>query len=221
MTRTLDPATKAAAQAPTLWPAWVIRLDIKDDPVLVWTGIGVYSPTGTGDEALDGLSFDGIANVGEIGAIVEAREGSQAVSLSLSGVDLEDPALRQVVFDERTWQFRSAWMWIVLCDEDGEPIGKPVRVKRGRIDQMNHEDDEESIIRVEVESHQAYVASAISTRYSEQSEIDPTDVSQQHVHDLANKVAGIGAKTNTTSGSVGGRTGAGSVATERGGLSLL
>lgn len=205
MTRVLDPATKAAAQAPTLWPAWVIRLDIKDDPVLVWTGLGLYMPTGTGDNALDGLTFEGIANVGDIGAIVEAREGSQALTLSLAGVDLMDDALRQVIFDQRTWQFRAAWLWVVLCDEDGDPIGKPVRVKRGRMDQMNHEEnDGEGKVSVEIEGHQAYVASILNTRYSEQPEVDPTDTSQAYVHDLANKVAGIGDKANATSGSSGG-----------------
>ena len=212
MTRTLHPDTKAAAQAPTLWPAWVIRLDIKDDPVLVWTGLGQYLPSATGDNALDGLIFEGIANVGDIGAIVEAREGSQALTLSLAGVDLQDEALRQVVFDERTWQFRQAWLWVVLCDEDGNPIGKPVRVKRGRMDQMNHEEDDgEGKVSVEIESHQAYVANVLNTRYSEQLEVDPTDTSQDYVHDLANKIAGIGDKTNVTSGGGGGGGGGGGV----------
>jgi uncharacterized membrane protein YgcG len=213
MSRNLDPATREAAQSATVWPAWVIRLDIKDDPVLVWTGLGQYVPSGTGDAALDGLTFEGIANVGEIGAVVDAREGSQAVTLALAGVDLTDEALRQVVFDERTWQFRDAWLWVVLCDEDGDPIGKPVRIKKGRMDQMNHEEDDgEGRVSVEIESHQAYVGQALGTRYSEQPEVDPTDTSQRFVHDLANKIAGIGDKASVTSGQrfTGGGSGGGS-----------
>lgn len=197
----LDAATQAAVTAKTIYPAWVIRLDILGDPVQVWTGRGPLTLTGTGDSALDGYTFEGIGLIGEIGEVTDTREGSDTLRLGLPGVDLQDDALRQVVFDQRTWQFRRAWMWIVLLDANGAVVGKPIRVKSGRMDRMNHQEDGGvGKITLEVESHQSYASEALFTRYSENKEIDSTDTSQDYAPDLANKTAGVGVKDAASSG---------------------
>lgn len=198
----MQAATSTAAGAQVVYPGWIIRLDILDDPILVWTGLGPLTPSGTSDAQLNGQTFEGIANVGEISAIVDSREGSQAVKLSLPGVDLQDDALKQVVFDNRRWQFRQAWMWIALFNESGVIQGEPIRVKTGRIDNMEVEfGGETGVVAVNIESHQAYAGDILATRYSEQKEIDSTDISQNFVHSLANQSAVIGQKSATASGS--------------------
>lgn len=203
MPRDMHSATAAALEESLIRPAWVIFMDIEGDPVLVWTGLGPITFPGTTDPALVDLTFEGIANVGEIGAIVDDRGGSQAVRLALAGVDMEEEALRQVVFNEERWQFRRAYMWIVLLDEDGLPIGEPVRAKTGRMDQMEHtEEDGEGRIEVTVESHQAYASEALNTRWSEQRELDDTDTSQDYVADLANKTPNLQAAEKKSGGFV-------------------
>jgi hypothetical protein len=205
--RVMNSATKAALLNATIFPAWVIRLDIDTDPVLVWTGIGSLDFTGgSTDSALSGLVFSGIANVGTIAAIVDDKSGSQAVKLALAGVDPTQEALRQIVFDQRRWQFRQAWMWVVLLNSSGAIIGDPVRVKTGRMDQMMHTDgnegQSESTISVTIESHQAYSSRALNTKYSEQNQIDATDTSQNYVHDLANIQPTIGQPGKATNASM-------------------
>lgn len=199
MSRPLHSATAAALDAATIYPAWLIRLDIKDDPVFAWTGIGPIVFTGTGDTALDGFVFDGVASAGTISSIVDAANGSQAVTLQLAGVDLNDASLRQVVFNENVWQARAAWMWMVLFDSSGTMIGAPVRVKTGRMDQMNVEDqnDGTGVVNCQVESQQAYASEALYTRYSEQTEYYAADVSQAYVWDLANQAPVIGQANQT------------------------
>lgn len=203
MTRPLHSATRAELDSQIITPVWIIRLDIKDDPVYVWTGLGARTFPGSGDAALEGLTFEGIANVGDIGAVTDAKEGSSSLRLALPGVDITDLALRQVVFDERTWQFRGAWIWVALLSASGTVIGQPVRIKKGRMDNMTHEEDAasgEGTLSVEIESHQAYAGEALNTRWSEQPEVDPTDTSQDYVWALANQSPVLGAAQTRASG---------------------
>lgn len=192
--RDLNPVTKAALASDVVYMAFIIRLDILGDPVLIWTGTRDYKPVGTGDAALDGLTFEGMGAIGKIGNIVDGRGGSQAVKLTLSGIDISSPLLRQVVGDNRTWQFRQAWIWIATLNADYEVIGVPFRVKTGRMDQMpvGKSGRKGDYVSVTIESHQAYASDVLNTKYSEQKDIDPTDTSQNYVHDLANKPAVIG-----------------------------
>jgi hypothetical protein len=195
--RQLDPATKTATEAENLNFAWIIRLDIQTDPVLAWTGFGdlTFAAGQTGDGALDGQTFQGITHlVAEIGAVGDGDSGSQALELRLPGVDLQDELLKQVVYDRRKWKFRQAWAWIALFDDAGNVIGKPIRVKTGRMDQMavSESEDGEGLVICTIESQQAYASEALNTRWSEQTELDPNDNSQQYVWALANMTPALG-----------------------------
>lgn len=194
--RDLHASTAAALDAEAVYTAWLFRLDIADDPVIVWTGARDYTPAGTGDAALDGFLFERVGFPGNIGNVVDGRGGSQALSLSLPGVDLNDEALKQVVKDKRRWQFRQAWVWIATLDANYNVVGVPFRVKTGRIDKMNiGQGRKGNYVNVTIESHQAYASEVANTKYSELRDFDPTDTSQNYVHDLANRQAIIGGAT--------------------------
>lgn len=199
--------------APILNIAWIVRLDIQFDPVYAWTGLGplVTGPVQFEDEKLNGLVFDGLANIGEIGKIVDTMQGSQAVKLTLPGVRLDDEALQQVAFDQRKWQGRPGYLWVVPVGDNGTLVGEPVRAKTGRMDNLKVVRKQgEGIVQLDLEGFNAYSQRGLMTRYSEQKEIDPTDTSQDYVHTLANQTAGIGDKANATNGNqYGGGGGAG------------
>lgn len=202
MSRGLDPQLETEFQKQAIRPIWIIRLDIKDDPVLVWTGRGLFSPTGTGDADLDGQVFSGVGNIGEIGAIQDTEKGSKALSIKLPGIDLTLPLLSQVVNDLRTWQFREAWVWFGVLDSSNGVIVNPFRVKTGRMDLMTLENNgANGSIEVIIESHQSFASRALGTKYSEQQEIDPTDISQTFIYDLSNRQPGIGVKNQASGGS--------------------
>lgn len=192
----LTAGMQTEVQKEIIRPVWIVRLDIVGDPVLAWTGRGPFSPVGTGDGALDGNTFVGLGNLGKISEIKDEEKGSSAVTLTLPGVDLNLEALRQVVLNSNTWQFRQAWIWFGLLNETLGVINNPTRLKTGRIDQMlvNSSGDEGSVS-VVLESFQSYAAQPLMSRYVEQKEIDATDKSQDFVHDLANKQPGVGKRT--------------------------
>lgn len=200
MARDLTAGMITEVQESLIKPVWILRLDIDTDPLYAWTGRGDFSPTGTGDSALDGNTFIGLGNIGKIGDIEDTENGSNAVQLVLPGVDLNETALQEVVLNERLWQNRQGWIWFGLLDTTYNTIISPTRVKTGRMDQMTVSGSGSTgTVTVALESHQSYVSQALNTRYSQQDELDGTDTSQDYVHDLANRQPGIGQSDNFTS----------------------
>jgi hypothetical protein len=200
MTRPLHPDTAAATDKSVIPLAFIIRLDILDDPLFAWSGIGdlKFAVGETGDPALDGQTFTGTGTIIEVGTVSDSVGGSDALEIGLPGVNIQDPILRQVIYNRNRWQFRRAWVWAMLLDEDtGAIAGKPFRIKTGRMDAMPYsENDKGGTVKCKIEGQQAYGDQPLDTRYSEQKNvIDPNDYSQSWVLWLANATAAIGQPT--------------------------
>jgi hypothetical protein len=194
--RPLDTATSAAFQQSDLPIAFIIYLDILSDPLLTWTGIGdlTFGSGATGDVMLDGNTFIGSGNVIEIGTATDAVGGSDVFTLSLPGVDITMPILRQTIYNRNHWQFRRAYVWMMVLDPTTYAIvGKPFRIKTGRMDQMPYtETDKGGIVSCKIEGQQAYGKQALMTRYSEQLDLNSSDNSQNFIYSLANMTAAMG-----------------------------
>lgn len=209
MARVIDSTTLAQIQGQTIYGIWFIRLDIANDPVYIHTGLGnITFATGLGyDTALSGpsgLTYNGIGNVGSIDPIVDSIDGSQAINLTLPGVDLTLNYLYQLVGNADLWQRRQAWLFFGVADSNFNLVGKPIRIKTARMDQMPINIDpgaNTGTLQVTLESLQAYNDEALFSRYSEQNQIDATDTSCSYMGNLANQQPGIGIQnTAPTSG---------------------
>lgn len=210
MTRTLHAATSAALDQPTLYPALLIRLDIEGDPLYMWTGPYDYTPSGTGDAMLDGITFTMGGHIAEFSSVIDSSDGSQPVSITLPGIDPNDVALKQIIWDARIWQFKPAYIWLALLDDNSAIIGTPIRLKTARIDTIEYQGlATEAKLICTIEGHQAWAGEALNSRWSEQKLIDPTDTSNNYVATLANKQPTLGSTgstfpTNATSSGGGG-----------------
>ena len=207
MTRLLEAATAAAVEKPVLPLAVLVYLDIQDDPLIAWSGIGdlIFAAGQTGDPSLDGKTFKGTGNLIQVGSVSEGVGGSDALEISMPGVDPFEPALRQLITNRNRWQFRRAVVWVMALDPDTDAIvGKPFRIKTGRMDKMPFsENNREGVIKCSIEGQQAYGNSALGTRYSEQRDINPKDTSQLYVHYLANVTAEMGKPSASAVPSIG------------------
>lgn len=196
MTRPLDPVTSAGLDKPILPLAVILYLNIEGDPLFAWSGIGdlPFAPGETGDPSLDGKTFLGTGNLIEVSTISEGVGGSDALEITLPGVDIGQPMLRQLISNRNRWQFRRAVVWLMLLDPDTDAIaGKPFRIKTGRMDQMPYnENDKSGNVKCKIEGQQAYGNIPLATRYSEAIDINPNDTSQKYVHSLANMTAALG-----------------------------
>lgn len=194
--RPLEAATAAGLEKPVIPLATIIRLDVVGDPLYTWTGLGdlYFAPGSIGDSAIEGITFTGTGAAIDIGVMSEGANGSDVLTLSLAGVDLNEPMMRQIIFNHNRWQFKAAKVWMMLLDPDTNAIaGKPFRIKTGRMDQMPYEEDKKGgIISCKIEGQQSYGKQPLATRYSEQKDINPADVSQDYMYSLANMSAQFG-----------------------------
>jgi hypothetical protein len=176
--------------------AFIIYLDIEDDPLFAWSGIGdlTFGAAETGDVYLDGKTFKGTGQMIEISNVSEGAGGSDALEVGLVGVDPLQPAMKQIITNRNRWQFRRAVAWLMALDPITLAIvGKPFRIKTARMDRMPYvEDRNGGRIKCRLEGYQVYNNIASSTRYSEQIDIDSTDTSQKYVHSLANQTPQLG-----------------------------
>lgn len=204
--RQVEAATKTAFDGEILPLAVILSLDIADDPLYCWSGHGdlTFGPGETGDPSLDGQTFVGTGDIIDISNISEGIGGSDALEISMPGVSLDEPLLRQLIRDRRRWQFKRAVVWLLVLDPDTlDIVGKPFRIKTGRIDKMPFKDNGKSgTIKCVIEGQQSYGNIPLGSRYSEQFDLNPLDTSQKYVHSLANMNATIGKKSYP--GGVGG-----------------
>jgi len=201
MTRPLEAATITSLNGKDLPLAAIVYLDILGDNVLAWTGIGdlVFGAGQTGDASLDGKTFTGVGTFIELSEISDGIGGSDALEISLPGVDVGQPALRQLITNRNAWQFRRAIVWLMTLDAETYAItGKPFRIKTGRMDRMPlSENNNNGVVRCVIEGQQSYGDIPLASRYSEQIDINPNDTSQKWAHSLANMKAIIGKSTVT------------------------
>lgn len=207
MARPIDAPTLTQIQGQTIYGVWIIRLDFASEPVYIHSGLKDLTFASGYDAALNGLTFKGVGAIGSIDPIVDSIDGSQAINLTLPGVDLSLDYLHQIINNGDLWQRRGAWIFFATTDSDFNLIGKPIRVKTGRMDQLPITIDPGSntgTLVCTVESLQSYNNEALFTRYSDQISIDATDTSCRYMANLANQVADIGVHSSNPSGQVSG-----------------
>lgn len=211
--RPLEAATALAADKPVIPLAAILYLDIEGDPLLCWSGIGdlTFGVAETGDPSLDNKTFKGTGDLIEISTVSEGVGGSDAIEISMPGVDMTLPLMRQLITNRNRWQFRRAVVWLMILDPVTDLIaGKPFRIKTGRMDKMPYtENDKGGLVKVRIEGQAAYGNTPLGSRYSEQIDINVNDVSQKYVHSLANMTAALGQVSSTVSAGFGNGGGGG------------
>jgi hypothetical protein len=224
MSRPLVTATANAFDGAVVPLAAIVYLDILGDPLYAWTGIGdlVFGAAETGDSGLDNKTFKGVGSVIEVSGIEEGAGGSDSLEIAFPGVDPQNVLMKQIVTDHRRWQFRRALVWMVVLDPvTAAIVGKPFRIKTGRMDSIVYDENgEKAQFKCVVEGQQSYGSEPLNTRYSEQINIDSTDTSQKWVYALANMSAKIGTKSAqaTMNGAGGGGGLAGLISSGGGGF---
>ena len=190
--RDLTTAMSTALQARVVRPVLIGRLDIASDPVTAWLGPGIFAPTGTGDTALDGESFDPLGPFVAMDDIQEDQGIGGPVSLTLTGQDMDEDLLRQVVLDKRNWRGRDAWLWLGLLDNDQHSVvADPVRIKTGVMTKMQvHRGKDTATVSVTIDQDLGNARSA-PFRWIDHSRLFPSDDWSVFITRLANRPQGL------------------------------
>lgn len=209
MLRDLTSGMSTNLQSGVIRPVLIGRLGFVSDPIISWTGPGIFAPSGSGDPALDGQTFAPMLPALKMTPIQEDMGIGQPVTLAVTGNDLDDPALRQVVRDKRQWLLKKAYLWLGLLDADEHSvIADPVRIKTGYMTEIETErKDKTNEVRVTIDEDLGNARSA-PFRWIDHTRLFPSDTFSTFIIKLANKPRGLeSSDVNNTGGSGAGDPG--------------
>ena len=193
MSRDLASATQTGLQAGPYCKVLIGRLDIASDPVYVWTGPGILLPSGTSDAALNGYSFSPAQGFVGISSFFENMGIGRPVTATLTGHDMDQELMRQVVRDKRTWRLQPAYIWAAILDTDKMTVlGEPFRMKTGVMTNMTvTRTSDSAVVSVTIDED---VGKSRETAYyiADHPRLWAADTYATYVAKLANKPNGLG-----------------------------
>lgn len=192
MARDITSAISTELQSSVITPVLIGRLDIASDPLTAWTGPGTFAPSGSGDTALDGQIFTPVAPFVRLSEITEDRGFGGPVTLTVSGHDLDEELLRQIIRDKRQWRGQGAYLWMGLLDTNQYSVlADPFRIKTGVIVEMKIlRSGDEAVVEVIIDEDLGNARSA-PFRWQDHPRFFSADTFGTFVVKLANKPAGI------------------------------
>ncbi|WP_231958669.1 hypothetical protein [Altererythrobacter sp. B11] len=144
---------------------------------------------GTGDEDLDGHLFDAVdARFVSVSPIKVALDGTDTVTLRLSGLAGVDDELMTEIGNKANFQGRDCRIWQAMLDPDNfARIGAIWTLMTGYMNVPKILGDQQSqIIELEVESYLGFMKRASGRTYLEQQNFDPGDRSGELAIAIAN-----------------------------------
>lgn len=219
---TMDGAAASAVEQVAFAPAFFIWIDFADDPLRVTTLGQNYSFSGTGDADLDGktfLAFD--PRFIQIGDLSNSEDGSDTLTVTLSGIEGVDSELMAEIGDRTKWQGRSVRIWIQIYDQTGAiPQGGVFPFYTGYASSVKVVPSPGTqTIQLSVENYLASATGASNRSYLSQKDYDASDVSAQATLAAANM--GRGAPAGTAFSSGGGASGGSGSASPGGGIRVV
>ncbi|MFQ5783615.1 MAG: hypothetical protein ACE5H8_02175 [Alphaproteobacteria bacterium] len=178
MARDLTAAVKTESQSDIVRPVVIVKLELASGNLLVWSGRGALS--------WNGETYQGVGDLGRIGAIEEGVEQRAfGVSLELSGI----PAATLSIALGEDVQGRPAQVWVGFLDVNHGLIADPVLVFRGRIDTMDVTLGETATVTLTAESRLVDWERARVRRYTDadQQERFPGDLGFAFVNETVEK----------------------------------
>ncbi len=190
--RDLTAGMVTSLEASVIRPVLLGRFDIVTDPLIAWTGPGTFAPSASGDDALDGQVFVNLAPFLELSNITEDQGIGGPANITISGHDLDEDLLQQIVKDKRQWRGRSAWLWMGLLNTDeATVVADPARIKTGVMTQMVVTRDQRTAsVTVTIDKDLGRANSA-PFRWLDHARLFPADTWSSFIVDLINKPGGF------------------------------
>ncbi len=184
-----DAIANAALAADVRKPVTFCFLDIGDEPIRVTNAPYSFTFSGTGDEDLDGFTFQAVdPRVVSIGAVKAREGGTDTLTLQLSGLAGVDDDLMTDIGDRSRWAGRDARLWrAMLHPQDLTRIGAVWSYYTGYMSVPKILGDRSSqTISLEIETYLAFFGQASNRTYLDQQSFDPGDRSAELAIAIAN-----------------------------------
>jgi hypothetical protein len=173
-------AMQAAVCAPVLRPALLLAMQFATETAYAWTG---YRPL-----TWNGMTFQGVGDLGDIAGISEDCEvEAKGVVLSLSGIPSD--LISNVLWEVRV--LGTVKVWFALFDATGAIIADPVLAYQGKMDAPATEDNGETCTAtINVENVLVDLNRAVYRRFTneDQQQDYPGDTAFQYVAGLQEQI---------------------------------
>lgn len=199
----LSPTLQTAIEQPILYLRWLCYLDILGDPVRATTGLYAKTFSGTGDADLDGDTYTPYpSELVSVSDVKHDESGSDQVTVSLSGLVVNNSTLLNVIGDRNNWQGRTARLWWYVVDENEAQVGEIYSYYTGYMNDVTINGSPESqTIALSIENYLVSLSVTSSKTYQMQKEYDSGDESASRSIAAANGANKSGVNTMYSGGS--------------------
>lgn len=184
-----DALANAALAADIRRPVTFAWLDIAGEPIRVTNAPYSVQFSGTGDEDLDGHTFDAVdARLVSVSPIRVREDGTDTVTLELSGLAGVDDELMTALGNTANFQGRDVRLWRAMLDPDNfRRIGSVWDYFTGYMNAPRISGDQSGqLIQLECETYLAFLKRASGRTYLDQASFDPLDRSAELAIAVAN-----------------------------------
>ena len=132
----VDATTQTALEAQIVNWRVLVYADFVGDVLRGTSGLYDKVISGSGDAELDGTyeSFD--HNVIQVSAVKHNETGADTVSISMSGLVVNNAAFLAIIGDKAKWQGRTARLWFYCVDENETQIGSIIPYYTGYMNEI-------------------------------------------------------------------------------------
>ena len=198
----LTPTLQTAIEQPVVYVRWVCYLDVDGDPVRATTGLYDKTFSGTGDPDLDGDTYVPYpSDLISVSEVQHDEQGSDQVSVSMSGLIVNNVDFLNTIGDKSNWQGRTARLWWYVVDENETQVGEVYSYYTGYMNDVtiNGSSQSQTII-LTIENYLVSLSVTASKTYQMQKEYDAGDESAARSIAAANGANKSGVSTFTDYG---------------------
>ena len=195
----LTPTLQTAIEQPIVYARWVCYLDVVGDPVRATTGLYDKTFSGTGDPDLDGDTYVPYpSDLISVSEVTHDEAGSNQVSVSMSGLIVNNADFLNTIGNRSNWQGRTARLWWYVVDENENQIGEVYSYYTGYMNDITINGTPESqTITLTIEHYLVTLSVTTGKTYAMQKEYDAGDDSASRAISAANGANKAGVKTES------------------------
>jgi hypothetical protein len=189
----VDATTQAALEATVVNWRVLIYADFVGDVLRGTSGLYNKTITGSGDAELDG-TYEGFNHdLINVSPVKHNESGSDTVSISMSGLVVNNADFLAIIGDKSKWQGRIARLWFYCVDQNESQVGSIIPYYTGYMNEVSINGSAESqTVTLTIENYLTSIAGAQNKTYLIQNIFDAGDLSAETSIAAANGMAEAG-----------------------------
>jgi hypothetical protein len=189
----VDATTQAALEATVVNWRVLIYADFLGDVLRGTTGLYNKVISGSGDSELDGTYDSFSHDLINVSPVKHNESGSDTVTISMSGLVVNNADFLAIIGDKTKWQGRTARLWFYCVDQNENQVGSIIPYYTGYMNEVGIAGDSGSqAVSLTIENYLASIAGAQNKTYLIQNIFDAGDLSGEASVSAANGMAEAG-----------------------------